>query len=67
MEKVYSVKEITTGFHPVGFRIDKTTSPINFYTKWQISEGGAWHSPEPVDFMAFPEKGRIKSEGFDWG
>ena len=66
MEQTFKATDIDIGFHPDGYRIDKTASPINFYTKWQISEDGKWHSPEPVDFRAFPENGWIKSEGFDW-
>jgi len=66
MEKTYKVKEINIGFHPDGFRIDKTTSPINFYTKWQISDDGQWHSCRPVDFDVLPLEGWLECEGFDW-
>jgi len=66
MKETYKVKEIDTGFHPAGFKIDKTASPMNLYTKWQISDNGRWHSPEPVDFDALPEDGWFKAEGFDW-
>ena len=61
MEKTYKVKEINIGFHPDGFRIDKTTSPINFYTKWQISDDGQWHSCRPVDFDVLPLEGWIST------
>jgi hypothetical protein len=66
MEKTYNVKEINIGFHPAGFRIDKTTSPINFYTKWQISDEGRWCNCKPVDFDVMPTKGWLKCDGFDW-
>jgi len=66
MKETYKVKEIDIGFHPAGFKIDKTASPMNLYTKWQISDNGRWHSPEPVDFDALPEDGWFKAEGFDW-
>jgi len=66
MKETYKVKEIDIGFHPAGFKIDKTASPMNLYTKWQISDNVRWHSPEPVDFDALPEDGWFKAEGFDW-
>jgi len=66
MEKTYKVKEINIGFHTGGFRIDKTASPINFYTSWQISNDGQWHSCKPVDFDVLPPEGWVKCEGFDW-
>jgi len=58
--------EVTVGFHPDGYRIDKTASPMNLYTKWQISDDGRWHSPESVDFDALSEDGWFKAGKFDW-
>ena len=66
MDPVLDATEVTIGFHPAGYKIDKTVSPMNRYTKWQISDDGRWHSPEPVDFDALPEDGWFKVEGFDW-
>jgi len=66
MEQTFKSSEIKVGFHPDGYRIDKTASPMNLYTKWQISEDGRWHSPKPVDFDALPEDGWFKTKGFDW-
>jgi len=66
MVQTLDATEVTVGFHPDGYRIDKTASPMNLYTKWEISNDGRWHSPEPVDFDALPEDGWFKAEGFDW-
>jgi len=66
MEQTFKATEINVGFHPDGYRIDKTASPMNLYTKWHIFEDGRWHSPEPVDFDALPEDGWLKSKRFDW-
>ena len=61
MEQTFKATEINIGFHPAGYRIDKTVSPMNLYTKWQISDDDRWHNPEPVDFDALPEDGRFKT------
>jgi len=66
MEQTFKATEINVGFHPDGYRIDKTASPINLYTKWEISENGKWQNSKPVDFGVLPEEGWIKAEGFDW-
>ncbi|MCD6393277.1 MAG: hypothetical protein J7M40_07190 [Planctomycetes bacterium] len=66
MEQTFSPTEIEIGFHQVGYRIDKTASPMNLYTKWQISDDGRWHNPEPVDFGVLPLEGWSRCEGFDW-
>ncbi len=66
MTKTYRVSDIYTGYHPDGFRIDKTASPMNLYTRWRINEDGRWHGCEPVDFDMLPESGWIKCEGFNW-
>jgi len=36
MEQIFSLIEIEIGFHPDGYRIDKTASAMNRYTKWDI-------------------------------
>jgi len=66
MEQTFKATEINVGFHPDGYRIDKTASPMNLYTKWQISDDGKWHSPEPVDFDALPQRGWFAKDKFDW-
>ncbi len=66
MTKKYKVNEINIGCHPDGYRIDKSASPMNLYTKWRISEDGRWHGCEPVDFDVLPWTGWIKCESFDW-
>jgi len=66
MESTFKVTEIEVGYHPDGYRIDKTASAMNLYTKWQISDDGRWHSFEPVDFDAMPPEGWLKCDSFDW-
>ena len=40
MDKTFKATDIQIGFHPEGYRIDNTASPIDFYTKWQITPEG---------------------------
>ena len=65
MEQMLNVEQ-TVSFHPDGYRIDKTASPMNLYTRWKISHNGKWHSPEPVAFDVLPQDGWLRAEGFDW-
>lgn len=58
--------EINIGYHPDGFRIDKTTLPINKYTSWLISAEGEWEYEKPVCFHTLPEDGWLPVEKFDW-
>ncbi len=58
--------EIETGYHPEGYRIDKTASAMNRYTQWNISQNGKWCNPRPVYFHSLPEDGWIEADGFDW-
>jgi hypothetical protein len=60
----YKANEIEIGFHPAGFRIDKTTSPMNRYTKWDISADEHWFNPKPVCFDSLPQEGWIKVDSF---
>lgn len=62
MEKTYSASEIRKGFHPEGYRIDKTASPMDFYTKWQISSDGKWINPQPTCFDSMPREGWYKTD-----
>ncbi|MCP4610861.1 MAG: hypothetical protein GY845_19300 [Planctomycetes bacterium] len=66
MEQTFSATEINVGFHPGGFRIDKTNSPMNRYTKWEILSGNRWCNPEPVCFDALPKEGWFAKDRFDW-
>ena len=66
MEETFRANEITVGFHFSGYRIDKTASPMNWYTKWEITAGNRWCNPQPVSFDSLPEKGWIKKDKFDW-
>ena len=60
------VTEIEVGFHPEGYKIDRTASAMNRYTKWEISQDKQWLNPKPVCFDSLPEKGWIKKDEFDW-
>ena len=66
MNSVFCSNEITIGFHPDGYRIDKTASPINRYTKWQFFNGQRWCNPKAVCFDSLPHNGWIKVDKFDW-
>lgn len=65
-ETCFDATEINVGFHPGGYRIDKTASPMNRYTKWEILAGNRWAHPTPVCFHSLAEKGWIKKDKFDW-
>jgi hypothetical protein len=66
MDTMLNAEEVTVGFHPDGYRIDKNASPMNRYTKWQIIEGKGWCNPTPVCFDSLPQKGWIAKDKFDW-
>jgi hypothetical protein len=66
MDPVLDATEVTAGFHPAGYRIDKTASPMNRYTKWEVISGKGWCNPEPVCFDSLPRKGWIAKDKFDW-
>jgi len=66
MDPVLDATEVTVGFHPDGYRIDKTASPMNRYTKWDILPGNHWHNPEPVCFDSLPQHGWFAKDRFDW-
>ena len=66
MKQEFRVTEIDVGYHPDGFRIDKTASPLNRYTRWEIPDGGEWENPTPVCFDSLPAEGWIKVDSFDW-
>ncbi len=58
--------DVEIGYHPDGYRIDKTTTPINRYTKWKIQSDGKWDNMSPVCFDSMPESGWIKVTEFNW-
>ncbi len=64
--KTFSAEEITTGYHPRGYRIDKTASPMNRYTQWEVDTKGRWMHSKPVCFHSLPEHGWVKVEKFEW-
>ena len=66
MEQTFSSTEIKIGFHPDGYRIDKTASTMNRYTKWDILQGNHWCNPKPACFDSLPEQGWFKKDKFDW-
>ena len=66
MEQTFNSTEIQIGFHPDGYRIDKTVSAMNRYTKWEILQGNHWCNPKPVCFDSLPEQGWFKEDKFDW-
>lgn len=65
-KKKYNVNEIDIGYHPKGYRIDKTASPINYYTKWKMQSGRKWVHPKPVSFFSLPQDGWTRVDKFDW-
>jgi hypothetical protein len=66
MDQTFDVTEIEIGYHPDGYRIDKTASPMNRYTKWQIMQDNNWCNPKAVSFHALPEHGWFQIDKFDW-
>ena len=63
---MFKNEDINIGYHSDGYRIDKTASAMNRYTKWNISTDGKWDNPKPVCFHSLPETGWNKVDGFDW-
>jgi len=66
MEQTLDAREVRVGFHPDGYRIDKTASAMNRYTKWQTKPGDRWRNPEPVCFDSLPQQGWFAIDKFDW-
>jgi hypothetical protein len=61
MEK-FKARDIQVGFHPEGYRIDKTASAMDFYTKWEITPEGLWINPKPTCFDSMPQEGWHKGK-----
>lgn len=66
MAQALKANEIEIGYHPDGYRIDKTASPMNRYTQWEVSPEDRWSAPEPVCFDSLPQEGWLKVERFNW-
>jgi len=66
MAETFNAQEIKIGYHPGGYRIDRTASAMNRYTKWRIQGDGHWESPVPVCFDSLPVEGWFKCGPFDW-
>jgi hypothetical protein len=66
MDSVLNAKDVTTGFHPDGYKIDRTASPMNRYTRWDILPGNNWDNPRPVCFDSLPQNGWFARDKFDW-
>jgi len=66
MSETFKAQDIETGQHPEGYRIDKTASAMNRYTKWTIQPDGQWSAPKPVCFDSLPQQGWHKRDRFNW-
>lgn len=66
MQENLSSAEVRIGIHSQGFKIDKTASAMNRYTKWQIKSDGSWCNPKPVCFHSLPEDGWQSVDKIDW-
>jgi hypothetical protein len=66
VNQTFNATEIEVGFHPDGYRIDKSASPMNRYTRWEILPGRQWRNPQPVCFDSLPQEGWLKKDKFDW-
>ena len=66
MSKTFEAGQIEVGYHSDGYRIDRTATPMNRYTTWQITPDGSWVDPKPVCFDSMPQQGWLKAEKFDW-
>ncbi|MGE4285206.1 MAG: hypothetical protein AB7F23_01170 [Phycisphaerae bacterium] len=67
MDSIIDVENVQVGFHPDGYRIDRTASAMNRYTKWDIAPSNHWSNPRPVCFHSLPTSGWIAVDKFfDW-
>ena len=62
----FKATDIDMAYHPDGYRIDKTASPMNKYTKWDILPANRCCNPVPVCFESMPQRGWIAKDEFDW-
>ena len=66
MEQTFRASEVTVGFHPNGYRMDKTASAMDRYTRWDILPGNHWCHARPICFHELPEEGWVLKDKFDW-
>jgi hypothetical protein len=66
MCNLLEARDVIVGFHPEGYRIDKSASALNRYTQWKIATGNHWCDPKPVCFHSLPDDGWIAVDKFDW-
>jgi hypothetical protein len=59
-EQTFKATEITRGFHPDGYRIDKSAAPLDYYTQWKINADGQWIESKPTCFHSLPADGWYK-------
>ena len=60
MQQTFQSHEIEIGYHPSGYKIDKTASPLERYTRYDIDENDNWYNCVPVRFDEMPSDGWIK-------
>jgi len=65
MCETFKAQDIEKGYHPAGYRIDKTASAMDRYTKWDIQPDGQWTNSTPVCFHSLPQAGWLACEEFD--
>ena len=66
MDQTFEANDVFIGFHPDGYKIDKTAEPAQRYTKWQVSKSNRWSNPQPITFRNMPGHGWFKKDRFDW-
>ena len=54
MAETFNAQEIEIGYHSDGYRIDKTASAMNRYTKWRSQGDGHWEDPMLMCFDSLP-------------
>ena len=64
MMNTFKATQIEVGYHPDGYRIDKTASPMDRYTKWIVSAEKKWSNPKAVCFDSMPQEGWLKADQF---
>lgn len=62
MQRTFKANEIEIGYRPSGFKIDRTASPMDRYTRCDIDGKGNWHNCVPVRFDEMPTDGWINYE-----
>ncbi len=56
------VEDITCGYHPEGYMIDKNAEPLDRYTQWEVPPMREWKNKKPVCFHSLPKDGWIKCD-----